>query len=123
MQTDIAIVGAGISGLALAHRLCRAGKDFQVIEARARLGGRVLSENNMGTAFDLGPSWFWPGQPRMAALAQEFGLTVFPQFSDGAVSLESENGDVVRNAGFASMDGSLRIDGGMGALIEGLAGQ
>ena len=60
---DVAIVGAGLCGLALARGLVARGLDVQVIEARQRLGGRVLTVHceATGQALDLGPAWFWPG--------------------------------------------------------------
>src|SRR5512143_3301971 len=87
-NTDIAIIGGGRSGLALAERLQHAGTDYTLLEARDRLGGRILSRVIDGAAFDLGPAWFWPIQPRMAALVSRLGLDVFDQFSEGAIVAE-----------------------------------
>lgn len=42
-ETDIVIVGGGLTGLALAFRLQQAGLDYILLEARPRLGGRVFS--------------------------------------------------------------------------------
>lgn len=121
MKTDIAIIGGGLSGLALARHLARDGCDFQLFEARNRFGGRIHSLQHGGAAFDLGPSWFWPGQHRIAALTKALGLERFDQYAEGAVSYESETGEVFRNAGFASMQGSWRLQSGMTGLITGLA--
>ncbi len=121
MNTDIIIVGGGLSGLALADHLHRAGADYLLLEARARLGGRVHVGRVGDAAFDLGPSWFWPGQPRMAAIVERFGLTAFDQYSEGTLSFEDEQGDVHRGMGYASMEGSYRIQGGITALIDALA--
>ena len=123
MHTRVAIVGGGLSGLALADHLHQAGQDFQLFEARARLGGRIKTAQAGGAGFDLGPSWFWPGQPRMAALVARLGVRVFDQYAAGAVSYETETGQVMRDAGFSSMQGSLRLDGGMAGLITGLQAQ
>ncbi|MEM7438709.1 MAG: FAD-dependent oxidoreductase [Pseudomonadota bacterium] len=123
MQTEVLIIGGGLSGLALADDLIRAGVDFLVVEAQERLGGRILTKTLSGGKFDLGPAWFWPGQPRMAALAERFELTVFEQYSTGDLMFEDRSGAVRRGQGYASMAGSYRLAGGMGALIGGLAHQ
>src|SRR3546814_5946368 len=78
MRHPVVIIGGGLAGLTAARRLHRAGIDFQLLEARSRLGGRILSAGAAGEAaadgFDLGPSWFWPAmQPRMAVLIEELG--------------------------------------------------
>lgn len=122
MVVETLIVGGGLSGLALAERLTREGFDFLLVEAQDRLGGRILTKEISGGYFDFGPAWFWPGQPRMAALAERFGLPVFEQFSTGALVFQDRFGGVERGRGFASMQGSYRIDGGMGRLIENLGG-
>ncbi|MEO1095064.1 MAG: FAD-dependent oxidoreductase [Cyanobacteria bacterium J06638_28] len=76
----IAIVGAGISGLAAAHTLANHGLDVTVLEARERIGGRVWTDRGLGTAVDLGASWIHgtEGNPIMTlvdAVGQEVVLT------------------------------------------------
>lgn len=122
MQTDNLIVGGGLSGLALADRLTREGKDFLLVEAQDRLGGRILTTALSGGTFDLGPAWFWPGQPRIEALARRFQIPAFPQYASGDQMYQERSGDVQRARGFASMQGSYRLAGGMGALSDALAG-
>lgn len=57
---EVAVVGGGLSGLALARSLHRRGRSFSVFEARDRLGGRILSVKQGEAGIDLGPTWFWP---------------------------------------------------------------
>lgn len=45
---QIVIVGAGIAGLAAGRRLCDAGLSPLIIEARPRVGGRVLTDRSRG---------------------------------------------------------------------------
>lgn len=123
MDTDILIIGGGLAGLRLAHLLDLRGHDYQLVEARNRLGGRILTTQVNGGAFDLGPAWFWPGQPRIAALIRSLGLTPFEQHADGHLIFEDEAGQTHRGQGFASADRALRLQGGFGALIAALAGQ
>lgn len=60
MKYPIVIVGAGLSGLRVASLLAKHGIDFNILEARDRIGGRVLSKsmpNGLSAEkFDLGPS-------------------------------------------------------------------
>ncbi|MFK7940359.1 MAG: flavin monoamine oxidase family protein [Roseovarius sp.] len=119
----ILIIGGGLSGLALAEQFETRGQDYLLLEARARLGGRILTEQVGAAAFDMGPAWFWPGQPRIDALIRRLGLTPFDQFSRGAQRYENEHGQVQSNHGFASMQGALRLEGGMTTLTQALARQ
>jgi monoamine oxidase len=115
------IIGGGLSGLALADMLETAGQDYILLEARGRFGGRIMTEYHGAGYFDMGPAWFWPGQPRIAALIQRLGLEKFNQFADGILTFEDERGNVERGRGFASMQGSWRLKGGLAALTRTLA--
>ena len=117
----VAIVGGGLAGLALADALEQAGLDWQLFEARERWGGRMQSLTVDGASFDLGPSWFWSIQPRMRALAERLGCPAFEQYSQGDLLYEDERATVQRGLGFASMEGSLRVDGGTQSLADALA--
>lgn len=121
MTPDVIIIGGGLSGLALADHLQKAGKDYLVLEARNRLGGRIKSAAVEGGFFDLGPSWFWPGQPRLAHMVKRFDLTVFEQYADGALCFEDEHGQVRKHYGASAMAGANRIQGGMAALVSALS--
>jgi len=115
------IVGGGLSGLALAETLEAQGHDYLLVEARSRFGGRIKTEHHGGGYFDMGPAWFWSGQPRIAALIERLNLQKFDQFAAGVLTFEDENGDVQRGQGFSSMEGSWRLVGGLVALTDALA--
>jgi monoamine oxidase len=115
------IIGGGLSGLALAHALQEKDDDYILVEARERFGGRIKSEYYDEAAFDMGPTWFWPGQPRIADLAKRLRLTQFDQFADGDLVFENEHGQVQRGRGISSMQGSWRLKGGLSTLIDALA--
>ena len=117
----VLIIGGGLSGLALAEALERQGKDYLLLEARARFGGRIKTEHSGTGYFDMGPAWFWPGQTRMAALIDRLNLEKFDQFSKGDLAYEDEQGHVQRGRGISSMEGSWRLKGGIGAMTQALA--
>jgi monoamine oxidase len=91
-RTDVVIIGAGISGLAAAHALVKAGLDVIVLEADDRVGGRLLTKVlDDGTAFDLGGQWIaGPKEmPRVNKLITEFGLTLFEQMDSARLDVSS----------------------------------
>jgi monoamine oxidase len=115
------IVGGGLSGLAVARALDANGSDYTLVEARSRFGGRIKTERHDGGYYDMGPAWFWPGQPRIAALTESLGIEKFEQFADGILTFEDEQEHVQHGRGFSSMEGSWRLAGGFGALTQTLA--
>lgn len=117
------IIGAGLSGLYLATCLEAEGHDYHLVEARERIGGRIKTTTVGNGYFDMGPAWFWPGQPRMASLVARLGLNKFNQYATGDLIFEDEGGRVQRGYGFASMEGSWRLEGGLKRLVDALAAQ
>ena len=117
----VLIIGGGLSGLALAEALERQGGDYLLLEARTRFGGRIKTEHHGAGYFDMGPAWFWPGQPRIAALIDRLRLEKFDQFSTGDLAYENEHGQVQRGRGISSMEGSWRLKGGLGTMTQALA--
>lgn len=126
----IAIVGGGLAGLVAARRLHEAGLPFELIEARDRFGGRILTAGPDGLpsidGFDLGPSWFWPEmQAELTALVGELGLAQFRQHEQGDIVVQSARGAAIQRypgSGFGQA-ASARIAGGTAALIAALVKQ
>ncbi|MBC7834185.1 MAG: FAD-dependent oxidoreductase [Phycisphaerales bacterium] len=72
----VVVIGAGFSGLACAHELKAAGYDVTVVEARNRIGGRVLSFGDMvpGRNVEGGGELIGSNHPTWVAYQQKFGL-------------------------------------------------
>jgi monoamine oxidase len=127
----VAIVGGGLGGLYLARLLAERGREFVLLEAQPRLGGRIRSvpsepagESRVAGRYDVGPTWYWPGaQPRMTALVAQLGLRTFPQPTDGEMLVEQAVGrPMLRFPTYSVMPPSMRLAGGVQSLIEALAG-
>ena len=123
---DVAIVGAGLCGLALARTLTARGLRVQVLEARSRLGGRVLTAHCEATdqTLDLGPTWFWPDtEPRITALLAELALPSLAQHDPGdALWLTDPNRAAERRIEAGGVHaGARRIQGGAARLTDALA--
>ncbi|EKN66931.1 amine oxidase [Neobacillus bataviensis LMG 21833] len=127
MNNPVIIIGAGLSGLRAASLLTEQGIKCRVLEARDRIGGRVLSTSvpnrpDLGR-FDLGPTWFWPQyESHMANLVKELNLETFEQYKEGEILIErfqikppercvlKENSD----------EKWVRLTGGVQSLIDAL---
>ncbi len=122
LQTvDTLIIGGGLSGIYAAYLLAQKNQSFVVLEARDRLGGRILSPEHKGFFSDLGPSWYWPEiHPKMAGLIQELGLKGYRQFEEGLGRFQRPNGEVQTVRGYTNEPLSWRLEDGMMALITKL---
>ena len=127
MRTQVVVIGGGVAGLNVARLLTAAGVTFELLEARGRLGGRVLTVGADGgpseDGFDLGPSWIWPRlQPVVADLVDQLGIATFPQRTDGDVVFERMSREPAqRYAGVSQTPESMRLAGGSAALVRALA--
>ena len=98
-QVDVVVVGAGLAGLIAARDLLAAGVSVLVLEARGRVGGRLLNHTLEGGAVvEVGGQWVGPTQDRVLALADELGVGLFSTY------IEGEH--------FLAMDGAVKRYGG-----------
>lgn len=82
---DVAVVGAGISGLSAARDLRLAGlTNLVVLEARDRVGGRSYTQQlGNGLYSDAGPTWIGPGQTAIQNLLRELEIGTVPNYYKG----------------------------------------
>ena len=74
VQGQVVVIGAGIAGLAAAHRLLERGARVTVLEASDRVGGKLLPGEVAGARVDLGAESMLARRPEAVALAREVGL-------------------------------------------------
>lgn len=77
-NTEVLVLGAGVSGLAAAERLTRAARRVRIVEARDRIGGRIDTRRNPGWAvpIDLGAEFIQGRVPALLGLAQKAQLPI-----------------------------------------------
>lgn len=78
-RESVIVVGAGIAGLACARELVRLGYEVVVLEARARIGGRIWSDERLGFPIDMGASWVMGHEANpLTKLARAAGAELLP---------------------------------------------
>jgi monoamine oxidase len=83
-EADVAVVGGGLAGLTAARDLVAAGKSVVVLEARDRVGGRVVNLKLANGGFTEGGGEFiGPTQDRIKALADSLGVATFATYNTG----------------------------------------
>jgi oxygen-dependent protoporphyrinogen oxidase len=73
MNTQVVVIGGGISGLACAYRLWQLGVPVTLLEAEERPGGLIGTVEQDGFLFETGPQSF-QGTDSMLDLVRELGI-------------------------------------------------
>jgi monoamine oxidase len=93
---QVAIVGAGLSGLSAAKAVHDADLSYVVLEGMDRVGGKVLSAatKDDGTKpIELGAAWINDTtQSEMYALAKRFGFGLVQQRAEGSSFYQTGDG-------------------------------
>lgn len=83
-KVDVVVVGGGLSGLVAAQNVVRSGRSVLVVEARKRVGGRLLNHRlDAGGVIEAGGAFVGPTQDHILALAKELKVATFPEYING----------------------------------------
>ncbi len=102
-QKSIAVVGAGISGLACAYELQKAGHSVTVYEASDIVGGRMSSRKKDGLTFDIGANHLCNLYDNMKEYCQELDVPFESMdFLKYGIHKDGKIMDIDRSVGFFS---------------------
>lgn len=124
-QPKVLIIGAGLTGLTAAYFLKKAGIRATILEARARVGGRIHTLYNENAAsFELGATWLGQKHHDLRILLKELGLDIHEQVLGSTAIYEYISTSPHQSVQLPpNTDPSYRIKGGSSALIQALANQ
>jgi oxygen-dependent protoporphyrinogen oxidase len=127
-MTRIAIIGAGISGLATAHAIERLARerglavDTVVLEKNERIGGKIWSIREEGYLCEWGPNGFLDSKPMTLELCERLGVSSRLTrsndnarkrfiYTGGELHRLPENGPMFLQSKLISWPGKLRLAG------------
>ncbi|MGZ4449212.1 MAG: flavin monoamine oxidase family protein [Nocardioides sp.] len=115
-HVDVVVVGGGISGLVAARQVARGGKSVLLVEARDRVGGRVLNHHlthagEHGQTIESGGAFIGPTQTHIAALAKELKVPTFLEYNTGSsMYYSSTTGQAISYSGTVPPDPTILPD-------------
>lgn len=71
LQTEVIIIGAGLTGLTMAFYLKKAGINFRIIEKSGKTGGVIQTVSEKGFVYETGPNTGVVSNPEMAELFED----------------------------------------------------
>lgn len=122
-KCDILIIGAGLTGLALAYFLKDSNYNVQILEARSRIGGRIhtLTRDDF-TPMEMGATWLGKKHTALTGLLDDLGLEIFEQRLGDTAVYEPISTSPPQIVQLPDNDQpSYRIKGGSSVLIQRLA--
>jgi monoamine oxidase len=119
---DVLIIGAGLSGLATAYQLKKAGINFKILEAQNRLGGRIQTiYGKQNTPMEMGATWFGKEHIHLTKLLSELNIDYFEQYTEGIALFETMSFEPPQQYFVpANSHSAYRIKGGTFSIIEEL---
>ncbi|MBL7473244.1 flavin monoamine oxidase family protein [Robertkochia sediminum] len=123
VRADIVIIGAGLSGLTLNYLLKDSGLNVVLLEARDRIGGRILTlKKEDEPTVEMGATWFGNKHLHLIAMLKELKLERFIQELGATAIYEYMSTSPPQLVALPDNDDpSFRIKGGTTALIDALA--
>src|SRR5580765_1431117 len=113
MESRVAVIGGGISGLAIASELAATGIDVQIFEASARAGGVIRSERRDGYLCEWGPNGFLDDAEATLALCTRLGL----RSRLVAANERARRRFIVRGGRLRALSSALSVRGRLRALV------
>ena len=80
-KVDNLIIGAGITGLSLAHFLKKFNQDFIIVESSEKIGGNINTVSKKGFTLENGPNTLLLDNESIKALIEDFNISkniIFP---------------------------------------------
>ena len=125
ISTDIAIIGAGLTGLSLNYLLRNKPLKVHLLEGRDRVGGRVHTlRPEGGPPVEMGATWLGTQHTRLFSLLKSLDIEVFPQKLGNQAIYEWISTSPHQLVALPpNQEPSYRIKGGTANLIDALVGE
>ena len=122
IESDILIIGGGLAGLAAAHYL-RNTYSIRIVESRARLGGRIITKYQSGSApQEMGATWLGKKHVLLNRLLEELNIGIFEQILGETAIYEPISTSPPQLVSLPpNNEPSYRIKGGSSTLINKLS--